>query len=682
MPCRTPPLSLLAVLTASAGLSSPAFAETAAPLMRVVVEGTPEMLAPIDALRMDEGLPDDVAARLTRVPGAAVVRNGAQTGIVQLRGLFNERVRVRVDGMAITPACPNHMDPPLHYAGPEALDTLEVVVGATPVRKGGDSIAGSVEAKSRAPEFAPGPQGRPYARVEFGGASGNDSIQAETELGFANDTLALRYLGGYQEAEDYESARGTVVDTGYRNERHTLALAARHGSGEWQLEAGTHRAREVGTPTLPMDMVKDDADRIRLAFEGESPLGEIGVGVYRHEIDHVMDNFSLRPLTGPARMIAPSTSNDTGFTLRLARPAGSGTLHLGFETHRNDFDVYQQNLTAPTLPRQDMFRDANRDRYGVYGEWEGVLTRSLRMNVGLRGEIVRMNAGDIVEVFAPAAADRTAFNALDHARRDGNLDATLALSRTLHPGVFLEGALTRKTRSPSLLERYLYTPLAASAGQADGRTYWGNLELEPEVAHGVEIGLRARGRGVHAKASTFWQEVRDFIQGQPVARLDPAGLPVLRYVNVNARLWGAEAELKKNVDAYEFRAWASFTRGENTDTGDNLYRIAPLRGGLALSYLGPAWRIGGEWLLSARKDVVAEFNGEPETPGYGILNLHASYAPIRNLTLAAGIDNVFDKLYYDPLGGVNRVAGGVAAVGGILPAAGRSLYARLEWSTP
>lgn len=680
MPVPAPPSRLLAALVTSGLLPLAAHADAPLPLMTVVVEGTPPVLDVIDASQTAEGLPDDVAAWLTRVPGAGVVRNGAQTGIVQLRGLFNERVRVRVDGMAITPACPNHMDPPLHYAGPEALDSLAVVVGATPVSLGGDSLAGSVAAKSRPPEFAADAAWKPLARVALGASGGNDGRQAGVTLGAASDVLNLRYLGGYQDADNYQSARGEVADTGYTSERHALAAAYRHGSGTWEFEAGTHRARDVGTPTLPMDMVEDDARRLRLAFKGDTPLGALEAGVYRHEINHVMDNFSLRPLTGPARMEAPSTSDDTGLTLALAREAGNGTLKLGFETYLNDFDVYQQNLSNPALPKQDMFRDAKRDRFGVYGEWEGVLTDGLRLNAGLRGEIVRMDAGDIVDVFAPAVADRDAFNALDHARRDANLDATVALRYALGPRLDLEGALTRRTRSPSLLERYLYTPTSASAGQADGRTYWGNLDLEPEVAHGVELGVAVRDRARRAKAGVFWQDVADFIQGQPVARLDANGLPVLQYANVNARLWGLEASASQRFGALELGAWASFTRGENTDNGDKLYRIAPLRGGLSADYRQPGWRVGGEWLLSARKTEVAAYNGEPETPGYGVLNLYAGFAPLKNLNLTAGVDNVFDKLYYDPLGGVNRVAGGLAAVGGLMPAMGRSAYVKMDWT--
>jgi outer membrane receptor protein involved in Fe transport len=53
---------------------------------------------------------------------------------------------------------------------------------------------------------------------------------------------------------------------------------------------------------------------------------------------------------------------------------------------------------------------------------------------------------------------------------------------------------------------------------------------------------------------------------------------------------------------------------------------------------------------------------------------------MKNLNLAAGVDNVFDKLYYDPLAGVNRVIDSSVPVGGVMPAMGRSLYVKMAWT--
>ena len=53
--------------------------------------------------------------------------------------------------------------------------------------------------------------------------------------------------------------------------------------------------------------------------------------------------------------------------------------------------------------------------------------------------------------------------------------------------------IARKDRSPSYQERYLWLPLEATAGLADGCTYTGNIELDPETSKQVEFGLDYSG---------------------------------------------------------------------------------------------------------------------------------------------------------------------------------------------
>ena len=666
---------LLPLLVASALVSLSAQAEDIATLSEITITGNADVATPYNAYAEGAGSFTDVAGQLTRVPGAAIVRNGAQTGIVQLRGLFNERVRVRVDGMEITPACPNHMDPPLHYAGFENLEALDVLVGATPVSLGGDSLTGSVEVKSRAPKFGQSAEWDGSGRVSAGYDSARGGKSAALEADAFNDTFNLRYAGGYENADDYASARGDVAATGYTTQRHGLSGFWKAGDGVLQLAAGTHKSRNVGTPTLPMDMVKDDATNVRAGWDGETALGTLSIAAFWHDIDHVMDNFSMRPVAG-MRMQAPSTSENLGVNASLTRAAAGGNAKFGAEYSASTLDVWQLNLSMMGTPRQDMFNNATRDRTGVYGEWEGKVAEALTMNAGVRGDFVRMDADNIVNAFAAAVADRTAFNARSHQRSDNNVDATLALRYKLDPVFALEGALTRKTRSPSILERFLYTASGASAGQADGFNYKGNLDLKPEVAHGVSAGISGKYGSHHAKVEAYWTDVNDFIQGQLAAPADT----FLTYTNVNARLWGFEASAGATVlRALEIGSWLSLARGQNTDNGDNLYRLAPLRGGLSADWRAGDWSLGAEVIASARKTHVSRYNNEPVTPGYGLLNLRGSLSFAKNFEVSAGIDNVFDRYYVDPLAGVNRVAGSVVAPGLPLPGVGRSGYVRLNW---
>jgi iron complex outermembrane recepter protein len=118
----------------------------------------------------------DTFSLLEEVPGPAVARNGPLTGIVQLRGLSDDDVRVLVNGMEITPACPNHMDPPSLYIAPSQLHSLTVLPGITPVSLGGDNIGGMVLAEPRPPAFATTPN--PFVTGELGSfyRSSNDGV--------------------------------------------------------------------------------------------------------------------------------------------------------------------------------------------------------------------------------------------------------------------------------------------------------------------------------------------------------------------------------------------------------------------------------------------------------------------------------------------------------------------------
>ncbi|MCK6475141.1 MAG: cyclic nucleotide-binding domain-containing protein, partial [Planctomycetes bacterium] len=84
----------------------------------------------------------------------------------------------------------------------------------------------------------------------------------------------------------------------------------------------------------------------------------------------------------------------------------------------------------------------------------------------------------------------------------------------------------------------------------------------------------------------FYTWVEDYIQGSPLAdRRDPAtGLPVLRYENFDdVRLYGVEASARVSLHEHlQVRGQLGYVRGRNHSSHDDLYRIAPLRGALAL----------------------------------------------------------------------------------------------------
>ncbi len=333
----------------------------------------------------------DTAGLLRHLPGVAIVRNGPQTGIVQLHGLSGDRVRIAVDGMAITPACPNHMDPPLHYLAPGSVDSLRVMAGISPVSAGGDSIAGSVSVESPASRFADGADWFTSARLATAYRGSNDSFGMEAGSSIANATASASYQGAWTSADDLRFPGGRVSDTGYHTQSHRIMLGHKVGQGVLAIDAGLLRTGDSGTPALPMDMIEDDGCNLGARFNSSCDFGTWSARVYYHHIDHLMDNFSMRPLVaGAMPMFSPATSDDIGGNLNLSVERHDHTLRIGSDFHTNRFDARQQNASTGML--QDTLHEVTRSRLGAYLEVESRWTNRWSTQAGLRSDIVLSRA--------------------------------------------------------------------------------------------------------------------------------------------------------------------------------------------------------------------------------------------------------------------------------------------------
>jgi iron complex outermembrane receptor protein len=624
----------------------------------------------------------DSAALLDTAPGAAVVRNGSQTGIVQLRGLSGDRVNVLIDGMHITPACPNHMDPPMHYITSLGLESLDVIAGIAPVSRGGDSIAGAIIADSAAPVFGDGDGLETFGRAAADYNGSNDGYTALLNAGTANERFSIAYTGERQDGGDLEFAGGTAGTSGYRLLKHDVTLATRMADSTLRLDLGRHTSRDVGTPSLPMDMIEDDADKVALSYAGEFGFGNVEAKIYRHAIDHRMDNYSLRGLS--AGMLSPATSDDTGYQVKISLPHVDSIYRFGVEYLRNDFDAYSISSTLAPMSIKDTWVDNSRDRLGVYAEWQAALSPQWETVIGVRSDTVDSDAGGIVNLgMMPApmeVADAATFNGADRSITEHNWDFTAQVRYRHSDAVSYEFAVARKSRAPSLVERNMWTATNASSGMADGRTYLGNLALDSEVSNQITLGADWRGDAWSAQPSVFYNRVDDYIQGTPIARTDSGGNAVLQYNNIDAGLYGIDGSWQYRVDnALVLSGSLSYARGKRTDVSDNLYRIAPLRMDVNAEYARGKWTHRAEWQMAARQSKVSSYNDETETGGYGLVHLRTRYRIQSNFSISAGIENLLDKRYAEHLSGVNRVTDSDVPVGERLPGAGRFGYVAVDY---
>jgi iron complex outermembrane receptor protein len=131
----------------------------------------------------------------------------------------------------------------------------------------------------------------------------------------------------------------------------------------------------------------------------------------------------------------------------------------------------------------------------------------------------------------------------------------------------------------------------------------------------------------------------------------------------------------------------SYVRGKNKELDDNLYRIAPLNGRVALTYDRIDWSVTVENVLSARQDKLSRTivldeprSSNEETPGWGIVNLYGQWLSRSGVQIRAGAENIFDNDYTSHVAGFNRVMPSDVAIGNRLPGRGVNVFANISYA--
>jgi iron complex outermembrane receptor protein len=680
--CRTRcPVLLLAPLL---GLPYPANAEeapTALPEMTVEGEASAgPMLYQVDLEQAPVTTPD-TATLLRRAPGANVNRNGPLTGIAQYRGMFGDRVNVMVNGIRINTGGPNGMDPALSYIPRNQLQSLEVIRGIAPVSSGAETIGGTIIANRLSGEFGPSDELTPSIDFTGGGATVNDSGNASALGSIANRNHRLHVIGSRENGGNIEYSNGKIKPSRHERNNFGGGYGFRTGAHEFSLDVTRNETDPTGTPALPMDIIDINTSIVQGGYSGEIGGYRVNAKAFWTDVNHHMSNFELRdPYPNPnMTRLNDATSSGLGYRLDVAVPFASGTLTLGVDGHQDEHDSTITDPVNNANFRVENFNDVERDVYGLFAEWNGRVATDWNLQLGGRYNRVENDAGDVYTSMAmggnTAEILQDRFNAADRNKTDNNFDLVAKLSHVLDTSTTVIIEAGRKTRSPSYQERYLWMPMEATNGLADGNVYVGDINLDPEKAYEVGLGLDWYGSRAYVEPRAFYRYVDDYIQGTPFQ-----DTPVLQFSNVDAKLYGADAAWGVALtDNWSLDGIVSYVRGKRDDISDELYRIAPLNGRASITYRNSRWWASLEGVAYAEQDQVSDTNDEQETDGYQLLNLRGGIEVARDLFIDAGVENILDSTAGDHLAGINRVADSDVGLLRRLPSPGRNFFATLQY---
>ncbi len=644
----------------------------------VEVIETPSGTTSTDLLQVeasDQARSRNAADLVGDTPGVSLRDNGQLASVPLLHGLGDERAKLVVDGMTVSSACANHMNPPLSYMAPSNASEMTVMAGITPVSMGGDSIGGTIAMESRRPVFASGSE-RLHEEGTFMGfyRSNGRNYGGSLFEWVSGRKLAMGYTGSWTTNDDYTDGSGHKVTSTYaQSTDHLVTLAAEGSRNLLTIEAGLHHTPYQGFPNARMDMVRNNAESLNLHYHRSFEGGGLDAHAFWQGTWHSM-NIGRDKSTFPMPMWMPMNTHgrDLGYSVKFElQVADRHALRVGNEVHRFVLDDRWPAVTG-TAPHMGpntfvSMNDGRRMRVGTFAEVASRWSPQWTTLFGLRNDTVWSNAGVVQGYSDMYAADAVAFNALNRAKTNVNVDLTCMARYEPNSSAAYEFGYARKTRSPNLYERYAWSTNMMASGMigwfGDGNYYVGNAGLKPETANtvsGTASCHGATGTPWTIKFTPYMSFIQDYVDVNTLmTRMYGTGtFAQLQFANHNARIYGTDlsgsAVAWNNLTLGQGKiiGVVGWLHGERTDSSTGLYQMMPLNLRIAFDEELKGFKAGLGIQTVDRKSNVDPNRFEQKTPGYTLFNVHAAYRH-RHFLANAAADNLLNKSYELPLGGVN-----------------------------
>lgn len=636
----------------------------------------------------------DGADYLDTVAGFSTVRKGGSAGDPVFRGMAGSRVSILVDDALLLGGCSSRMDTPTAYVFPETFDRITIVKGPQTVKYGAPGSAATVRfERERTPLSAPGWLGQ--ASV-LGGSWGRNDQVADIRAG--TPRFYVRAAGSRSAMDDYSGGGGEPVHS------HYLRWNADVAAG-WTPDARTllevSAAGSDGRAAYA-DRGVDGSKFLRqgVGVRGErqrpgAALDRIEASAAYNYIDHVMDNYTLRPFVptdmapggsamNPDRTTWGGRVNTRWLGVRTTWEVGTD---LQVNTHSNRSTMRQDVTPYDSLPRVS---DARFTSAGAFVE--GNLQARPTTMAAFGARVDRATGEDRRERLTLGMMGPMLDNPTAGLRRTDTLPSAFGRIEqrlgTLPITAFVGlGHVQRFPDYWELVTRESMTSLSA-------------FDIEPERTTQVDAGVQLRRGRTSAWISTFVNRVDDFIliqsgvtkatatmsMGQPMGTGTAASSVRTTTVarNIEARTRGLEAGMTHTLGRLTTDASMAAVRGDNRTDGLPLAQTPPLDGRVSLAWTGERLSIGGLVRAMAAQRRVARGQGTivgqdiTATPAFAVVSVNAGWRLTSAVALAAGVDNALDASYAEHISRQGASVPGFALQTRQIREPGRTWWVRLS----
>ena len=592
----------------------------------------------------------DGADFLKTIPGFSVIRKGGTDGDPVLRGMAGSRLNILLDGEQILGGCGNRMDPPTAYVFPESYDRVTVVKGPQTVLYGPGNSAGTVLFERNVKRFSE-PGWKLNASAMFGSFGRNDQV-ADVRAGTPD--FYIQGTATRSDADDYKDGDGNRIHSRYTRWSTNAALGWTPDDQTRIELTAAHSDGEAAYADRSMDGTKFSRDNAGLKFEKRNIsalIEKVEAQAFYNYVDHVMDNYTLRQVSGSKMVSNPDRETVGGRAAATLRLAEETKLVLGLDAQSNKHTVRSSmNQDMDSYTSHSRREDAQFRNTGIFGELTHWLDERNRVIAGLRADQWHAEDQRSTLTFGMTSkANPTAGKTRNDTLSSGFGRFERDLSGT--PATFYAG-LGHTERFPDYWELIGGTKESANSLSA--------FDTKPEKTTQLDTGLIYKAGRTNAGLSAFYNKINDYILVQS-NYVKPAfmgmGTRTTTIVrNVDATTWGLEANLGYALtDTWKLDGSLAYVRGNNDTDGTPLAQLPPLEARLGANYDNKVWSFGSLLRLAARQSRVSVNQGNivgqdiGETGGFAVFSVNAGYRPKKGVLFAGGVDNLFNRTYAEAI---------------------------------
>lgn len=593
--------------------------------------------------------PVDSGAFLREADNVSGVRRGGFGIDPVVRGHSGSRLNIRVDGVASSAAaCPNRMDPPTSHIRLSDINRVEIHHGPHALRFG-PAFGGTVDFIRHKPEVSPQFQVQGDVRLALETNTGNRITDARLHLGNARYDLMLS--GGFSGTGDYTGGDGLKVPASFESSDFGAELFFRPAAGH-QLHAGFSQSyvRNADFPALPMDMAMDDTFKLKGGYswnpQGLPGLRSLRADAFYSFVDHEMNNhnrssFNMRDAVALAETQTWGGQAEATGMYRSLR----WTANASYSNQQIDGTRFVEMKTGPNAGNSmtyNLWQDAIIQNSGFYAGADYFMD-DWTVSVAMRLDYNTAGARNLAPRFVGT----------DTSSEHLNLSMSAGISRELSTNSGISLYAGRGVRSPDVTERFInFLAVGRNAFE-----FAGNPNLKPEATNQLDLVFRTRTTdgALSVQLNGFAALMQDYIGGvrnetlQPMVADAPGVLEFQNRGDVFSTGFEATAEYRM-ASVASARLSAAYTFSEFIDDGSAVAEIPPFESRLVLSGL-----FSSRFIPEASIRKVLSQNrfdagfGEEKTEGFWLADLSVRARLLPNLSLNAGVRNLFDEAYAEHL---------------------------------